>query len=521
MEPSSTQPTLNEALLATARAEARELKAAAKKGAPVKPSAKKAPREKELPISQKKFLPEYFAQLWLGKSIYPWQFNCMKAIGPRGSRVALKAANGSGKTSVVASDVILWHMMRFPGSQTVCTAGVYRQVVDVLMPVLRNKTTGLGGEDFGWHVTENKISFKNPGPGLEHLEASLLVGFSATDPEKAEGWHTRGKDENLLYVIDEAKGVDNRIFEAMERCQPTRVLVMSSPGGTSGAFFDIFNKPDPRYQLFTVTAYDCPHITKEWIAEQIAIYGEKSALIQSMIFAQFGVDDGQVMVLPNTVLQSNINSPPQKEGSKLYAGCDFAAGGDENVICIREGNDVKRLVTWREKDTTAAIGRFITEFTRAGLKPDDIWADGGGIGIPFCDALRDAGWPVHRVNNGEAAHNPMLYANRGTEMWTAYARLVETGRVRVPADEVLHRQLTTRMLTYNSKGKLMVEPKDDMKKRGLGSPDRADAVILAFTGMGQSIESYMQSRGKGPSFSDIDGDAMDEGSGVLQGCFAG
>lgn len=479
---------------------------------------KPAKKEKELPVKERMYQPQHFSELWLGKSQYKWQGKVLAALEFRDSRVALKAANGSGKTEKIAAPAILWHMMRFPGSQTVCTAGVYRQLVNVLWPVMKNASTGLGGPDYGWTFTENGIRFKNPGPGLEHLEEALCVGFSATDPHKAEGWHARGRDQNLLYVIDEAKAVDNRIFEAMERCQPTRVLVMSSPGGASGAFFDIFNKPDPRYELFTVTAYDCPHITKETIEAQIAMYGKDSQLIKSMIYAEFGEEDGQVLVLSNTVLQKTINSPPAKEGSKLYAGVDFAAGGDENVICIREGNDVRQMIQWREKDTTAAVGRFITEFTRAGLKAEDIYADAGGIGIPLCDALREAGWNINRVNNGEAAFNQLQFANRGTEMWVAYARLVETGRVRIPADDVLHRQLTTRLLLHNSKGKLMVEPKEKMKERGLGSPDRADAVILAFCGEGRSLENYGNAMQKGLSFDDIEDYGSDL---VMPGCFAG
>lgn len=427
-------------------------------------------------------------------------------------------SHNSGKTSKIVAAAIQWHMMRFPGSQTVCTAGVYRQVVDVLWPVLKTKTAGMGGAEMGWEITENKIRYTAPG----QTEAALCVGFSATDPEKAEGWHVRGRDQNLLYVIDEAKGVSDQIFHAMERCQPTRVLVTSSPGGCAGEFYELFRRADDRYDLFTVTAYDCPHITKDWINEQIQRYGEKSALIQSMIFAEFGEEDGTALILPPSVLQRSLASPPAKEGSQLWAGVDFAAGGDENVICIREGNAVKQIVAWREKDTMAAIGRYITEFKRFGLQADHIFADCGGMGIPMCDALREAGWDVRRVNNGDAAFNPDHFANRGAEMWTQYARMVETGRVIVPADELLHRQLTTRRLERNSKGKLIAEPKERMQKRGLNSPDRADAVVLAFCGMGQSFEDFMQKQGRTVTFEDLENEAgLDSDFLSAGGCHAG
>lgn len=482
---------------------------------PKKKPGRAAKAPKELPLNQRLLMLQWFPELFLGKRPYPWCFEALGAMDEPGSRVAVTAANGSGKTTELAAPAILWHMIRFEGGQTVVTAGAYRQVVEILWPVLRNKINGLPSnaeEGWGWDVTESRITYLAPG----WTQPAICNGFSAEDPTKAEGWHARGAWNTLMFVIDEAKGVSDKIFEAMERCQPTRVLVVSSPGGRSGAFFKICNGQDTRYKVFKVTAYDCPHITREWIAQQIAIYGERSAFIQSMIFAEFGEEEGGSLVLPPRVLQAAVSSPPLPTGTELWAGVDFAAGGDENVIEIREGNHRKDTVAWREKDTMSAIGRFITEFKRHGLQADHIYCDAGGMGIPMCDALREAGWDVRRVNNGEQAHNPDHFANRGTEMWTQYARMVETGKVIVPADEVLHRQLTTRGLGHNSKGKLMLESKEKMRERGLSSPDRADAVILAFCGMGASMEEYMTKYGKRPSFGDM-ADEMEEGS----GCHAG
>lgn len=420
--------------------------------------------------------------------------------------------HNSGKTSEIAVVSILWHMIRYPGSQTVVTAGVYRQIVEVLWPVLRNRVTGMGPEIAQFfEITESRIKYNSPSlPGEAPREPSLCNGFSAEKPEAAEGWHGRGPSGNLLYVIDEAKAVPDGIFDAMERCQPTRLLVMSSPGGAAGRFYEIFRKADPRYKTVKVTSYDCPHITEQWIKDQIEAYGIKSAVVQSMIFAEFCDEDGGVLCLPPSVLQKCLASPATKAGTHVRAGVDFAAGGDENVIQVMEGNFVRETVKWREKDTMAAVGRFITEFKRLGLEQQNVYVDGSGIGIPMADALREAGWHVNRVNNGDAAYDSEKFANRGTEMWVRFARLVETGKVILPKDdEVLHRQLTTRRLEHNSKGKLMVEPKEKMKKRGLDSPDRADALILAVCGGGQSVEEYIGKQGRRMTFDEI-GDEFGE-----------
>jgi hypothetical protein len=98
----------------------------------------------------------------------------------------------------------------------------------------------------------------------------------------------------------------------------------------------------------------------------------------------------------------------------------------------------------------------------------------------MCDALAQAGFLIHRVNNGDKAYASDQYANRGAEIWFSAARLFEQGAVKgIPNDDILISQLTTRRASVDSKGKLRLESKEEMHRRGLGSPDRADAVFGA------------------------------------------
>jgi len=98
------------------------------------------------------------------------------------------------------------------------------------------------------------------------------------------------------------------------------------------------------------------------------------------------------------------------------AFCDFAAGGDENVLAIRDGDYVRVAVAWRDPDTAAAAARFTREFKSAGLKPDEIFADEGGLGRPMVDHLAILGWRINHVNFGAKPYDP-AYENRGSEMW--------------------------------------------------------------------------------------------------------
>jgi hypothetical protein len=420
---------------------------------------------------------ENFPELWLGLKPYEWQKKVLRDLELKETRVALKAANGSGKTSVCAAAAVLWHMLRFPESLVVCTAGVWRQVEDQLWPCLRKFVSGLGE---GWTVHTSEI---------RHVNGSRAIGFSTSDPGKFEGWHRQGPTENLMMVLDEAKTIPDPIFEAVERCQPSRILMMSSPGGTQGAFYRAFTREAHMWQTFSVAASDCPHIPESWVKEQIEKWGEQHPLVRSMVYGEFMELGNESLVLPYNVLQNCVVNPPKELKGGKVAFCDFAAGGDENVLCVKEGNKIQPMVCWKERDTMSAVGRFIVEFKRKDLQAHEIYADSAGLGIPMCDALEDAGWTVNRVNNGERPRDREAYANRGSELWFTAARAVEMCEIVMPEDDLLFSQLTTRRCKTNSKGKLMLESKDEMRRRGLESPDRGDAFVGAVA-CGLDMQSF-------------------------------
>jgi len=425
---------------------------------------------------------ENFPELFLGVKPYDWQKRVLSDLNFKESRVAMKAANGSGKTAVVAGAAVLWHMIRFPQSLTITTAGVWRQVEDQLWPSLRKYIANLGD---GWRVTSNE---------LEHANGSRAIGFSTNDAGKFEGWHRQGPSDNLLMIVDEAKTVPDSIYEAIARCQPSRLLVMSSPGGPSGAFYKAFTKEASYWDTHSVTAFDCPHIPKDWIDEQTEKWGIEHPLVRSMIYGEFMDLGSENLVIPYNTLQFCYQNPPSKRTGGKIAFCDFAAGGDENVLCVRDGNEVLPLKCWKERNTMEGVGRFIMEFKKMGLEPQNIYADAGGLGIPMCDALGEAGWVVNRVNNGSRANDDRHYGNRAAEMWYESARMIEKGDVRLPEDDTLVEQLTTRLGKTNSKGKLMLESKDDMRSRGLNSPDRADALVGALACGGINNPAVIGSR---------------------------
>jgi len=394
---------------------------------------------------------------------YEWAQRIFADLNRRGAAVALKACNGAGKTCRVAAPAALWHASVFPGSLTIATAGVFRQVSEQLFPAIHAHAHKFRG----WTFNECEVRTHH---------GSRILGFSTDQPDRFEGWH----NDNLLMILDEAKSIPDGIFESVERCQPTRLLLLSSPGGCGGFFYQAFNERRKFFRQHTVSAFQCPHISPAWIAEQIEKWGEQHPLIRSMIFAEFMASGEDGAVIPVTFLERCLASPPPfADNGQVQAFCDFAAGGDENVLAVRRGNRVEIAAAWREPDTMRAVGRFIQLFREHSLSADTILADEGGLGKVMCDALSEAGWHVQRVNNGAPADNAAAYANKGAEIWFEGRRLIERQQITLPGDKELFAQLTTRRGWPDSKGRLTLEPKSEMRARGLPSPDRADAVLGA------------------------------------------
>ena len=229
-----------------------------------------------------------------------------------------------------------------------------------------------------------------------------------------------------------------------------------------------------------------------------------------MIFGEFQETSGEGLVVPWDTLMQCLDSPPNKEGHEVVAACDFAAAGDESVFCMRVGNKITKLVAWREANTMAGCARFALEFEKAGLKPEQIFGDAGGLGLPMCHQLAEMGWPIHQVNLGGRAHDPDRYTNRGTEMWFEAARQIDRCEAILPDCEILHSQLTTRRVATSKTGKLNLESKKEMKSRGFSSPDRADALVMA---MASFSDQYMWEKRWQPDLEEVLEAGMAEWSG--------
>ena len=433
--------------------------------------------------------PNAFAEIVLGLRLSGWQDRVLQDLDEAGSRVVLRCCNGAGKTSHVGAAAVLWHMHTFPGSVTVVTSGSWRQVETQFIPAV--KRHGILPQFRRFDFQSRKIL---------SADGTQCVFLSTSDAMKFEGYHEKDEVDvggmsyrpPLLIIADEAKSIEDETFQAMERCQPTRMLVMSSPGDLAGMFYRLCTAVQPgvvkRWKRHHVSALDCPWVDEKWIQNVIDTYGRDSWFTRSTVDGEFVEDPDSGIVIPYHVVQGCLDEPAGlTTDTTVHAACDFASGGDENVFAVRAGNVVKIVRTWRDTNTAQAIGDFIDLFRmvhevgerRVRLTPDNISGDDSGMGKVFIDRMHELGWPVRRWRNNARANDSKAFADKAAEMWWRGRQAIEGKRVRIPDDDVLISQLTTRKWKRLSDCRRRLESKEEMRIRGLDSPDRAEAVLMA------------------------------------------
>jgi len=410
-----------------------------------------------------------------------WQRRALEAVDKHGSRVSIRTANGAGKTKVLIPSMVFAHMCVFPNSQIVVTSGVQRQLREQVFAALKMQRSRF----IGWEFQDTLITAPN---------GSRCIGFSTDEGGRFEGWHgnpnefyadEKGELGPLMIIVDEAKSIPRTIFDAIERCTFQRLVLLSSCGEAEGEFHSSHMGKASAYVTIHALASECPHADHAKNVLLIEQRGVADPLVQSKVFAQFMESEGATVMRRGDV-DALLTQPPSAATSFSIGGdttekymCDFAAGGDENVFGARKGKVIELRACWRESDTMRACGQFILEFKKAGLTPEEAWkihGDNSGLGRVMIDRLAELGWELTRVDNGSKPRDEGAYVNLAAEAWWEAAAAIERREFVLPRDEQLAAQLSTRKPVFRN-GRLGIESKDEMRKRGVDSPDRADVVV--------------------------------------------
>ena len=231
-------------------------------------------------------------------------------------------------------------------------------------------------------------------------------------------------------------------------------------------------------------AYGCDLEQMVWRRNKVVTYGhgfewlfdQEYPAVPNLAFRSPTADP---IISPALVTRAMKSNYKDMHGP-LIIGCDPAEFGDDRTaIVFRRGRVCYRIETYEKQEPMEVanrLARYHTEFS-----PDALFVDKIGIGAGIVSRLRELGVPVIGVNSGERASEPDLYVNQRAEMWYRMQEWFQDQPCRIPNDMALASDLSGPSIKYNAESrKKMVEKKEDMKRRGIRSPDLGDALAISF-----------------------------------------
>ena len=394
-------------------------------------------------------------------------------------RVAVRSGHGIGKTWTAAR-ASLWFLLTHPYAKVITTAPTAHQVKKILwseihsainkMPmVLRNSLDVLDVEVYVKDVKNRRI------------KDWFLLGRSSDKPEYMQGFHA----QNLMFILDEASGIDNNIYEAIQGSQTTnaKMLLIGNPTRPEGFFYDVFHKNNDLWKTFHVSCYDSSRVRPEWIKQMIEEWGVDSAVFKVRVLGDFPEIAENTLFPLNwveTAIHINVELTPP---IKYRIGIDVAREGfDETVLTVvaYDGFNVKVVTIDSESKrdlvwTVSRAKKLFKEYNAEMIIIDDV-----GVGGGVTDMLKAEGYPVNPIKFGASPTNNTakgIFYNLKAQIYYELREFFDPSRpakIQIPDNHKLVRDLTALKQDYTSTDKLkIVKPSK--------SPDYADSLALAVT----------------------------------------
>ncbi|MDY0884683.1 terminase [Dongia soli] len=420
-----------------------------------------------------------------------WQRDILRAVGEglmtagEAIQVAVASGHGIGKSALVAW-LLLWSLSTHEDTRGVVTANTDSQ--------LRTKTWA---ELAKWHrlclckhwFTLSATALYAAQAGHEKTWRIDMVPWSERNTEAFAGLHNQGK--RIVVVFDEASAIPDQIWETTEGAltdSNTEILWLAfgNPTRNSGRFRECFGRFKHRWRHRQIDSRSVRITNKKQIAQWVADYGEDSDFVRVRVKGQFP-RAGSMQFIGSDLITAAIQTEARSFAhDALVIGVDVARfGDDQSVIYARKGRDARTFppIKLRNVDTMTLAGRVAEEARR--LKADAVFVDEGGVGAGVVDRLRQLNVNVIGVQFGAKADglSPTdaveRYANKRAEMYGNLRQALKAG-LALPDDQELIADLTNIDYGFNARDEIQLEKKEEMKKRGLASPDLADALALTY-----------------------------------------
>ncbi len=428
--------------------------------------------------------PLQFASDILGVKLWAKQREVLGSLVEH-RRVAVKSGNGLGK-GFCAAVALLWFLYAHQDAAIVLsTAPTFRQVRHILWRqvhrLYRPKAELLGGKilDTRWEIADDRYA----------------MGLSAENADQFQGFHS----PNMLIVVDEAEGVSDEIYEAIEAVMTSAdplLLLIGNPTTVTGAFRRAFYEERHLYHNITISALNSPNVREgkavipgltsaRWVEERRETWGEDNPIYRARVLGEFPDQAEDTLISLSDVEKAaqrwttgQLGDAGEGEDEVVLAVDVARFGSDRSVILRRQGSRVMEVRTFRQMDTMQLAGWVAAAIRET--SPERVCVDEIGVGAGVVDRLKEQGFPIKGINVARRAQQDTLFANVRAEGYWRLKELFASGQIAIPNDHQLMGELAALRYSFDSQGRVLMESKDAMRQRGLPSPDKADALMLAF-----------------------------------------
>jgi phage terminase large subunit len=392
--------------------------------------------------------------------------------------------------STSAAGIALWWVDCFPAGRVIITAPTGRQIRSIIWKEIRKRY-----RDAVWPIGGRLNQL--PDLGLQFTDGREVVGFATDQPERMAGI----SGSQLLFLVDEASGVTQDIYEAIEGNRAggagagTKVILFSNPTQTSGEFFDAFHTKRAFWHCVHISSEEAARVrgipglaTPTFIEEKKAEWGVESPLYQVRVLGNFPAQATNSVVSLALVEAANERwrgLEPRASGP-LVLGVDPARfGDDKSVILPRRGLRVlrpRRVAKYDEQAVADEVLRTVRDLRDPDDGPAHVHVDGHGVGSGVVSILRAAAERreiiLRDIRSADPSDMPDEYFNLRSQMAFGVAEWLRAGGA-IPDDGMLASDLVTPTYGFDARGRRKVEKKDEIKKRLGRSPDDGDALALA------------------------------------------
>jgi hypothetical protein len=414
--------------------------------------------------------------------IEAWQKEALEALVNH-DKLTIRSGHGVGKSTLLSWIIIWWLSTRYP-ARVGCTAPTSHQLFDILwsevVTWLKKAPQNIQSQ---FRVKSDRIELVERGVDLGGKSSSFAVARTSRkeQPEALAGLHS----ENMLFIIDESSGVDEAVFETARGALSTpgaKVVQTGNPTRRNGYFYRSHTSLEGWVRM-QVPCWASTRVSRSYIDEMGRDYGEDSNVFRVRVAGEFPKQDDDVLIpfeLVEAAMHRDIVEP--RDLIKIW-GLDVARFGNDDTVLTKRSIRTMRhpQIVLQQKDTTEIVGMVKNEWddTKEIDRPEHIFVDVIGLGSGVVDRGRELHLPMVGINVAEL---PPVVTSKAFRMrddlWMNSKKLFESRNFSMVYDEKLLAELTSVKFKILSSGKIQVESKDEMKRRGLKSPNRADSFNL-------------------------------------------